>query len=180
MVGIMKTETPESKLSGSLNPKVEDKDKIIAELNKKILDLVETLQRVQANFENYKKQVEKRCGEMEKTAGKGLICQLLPILDSFELAIHNKQNKDEFIKGMELVHQQFWSTLQKNGLKSIKCLGDKFDPYKHEALLKEPNHAPEDVVIGELQTGYTLNGEIIRFSKVKLSKGDLNDTTKKS
>lgn len=159
--------------------KVEDKDKTIAELNKKILDLIETLQRVQANFENYQKQVEKRCGEMGKVAGKGIICQLLPILDSFELAIHNKQNKDEFIKGMEILHQQFWSTLEKNGLKSIKCLGEKFDPYKHEALLKEPNPAPEDVIIGELQTGYTLNGEIIRFSKVKLSKGGLNNDSQK-
>ena len=133
-------------------------------------ELTETLQRVQADFENYKKQVEKRAPEMEKMATKKVISELLPILDSFELALKNKDCK-EFADGIELVYSQFFSALEKQGLKTINTQGEKFDPFKHEALLKEESKEPEDTIIDELQKGYTLNDEVIRFTKVKLSKG---------
>jgi molecular chaperone GrpE len=136
-----------------------------------IKELTETLQRLQADFENYKKQIEKRSKETEKIACKNLISELLPVLDSFELALKNKEDK-EFTKGIELVYSQLFSVLEKQGLKPIKAKGEKFDPYKHEALLKEQSQEEEDTIIDEMQKGYTLNGEVIRFSKVKLSKGD--------
>ncbi len=137
-----------------------------------VKELTETLQRVQADFENYKKQIEKRTPEMEKMATKRVICELLPILDSFEMALKNKNCK-EFIDGVELVYSQLFSVLEKEGLKLIKINGQKFDPYKHEALLKENSDEEEDMIIDEMQKGYTLNGEVIRFSKVKLSKGEV-------
>jgi len=137
---------------------------------KETKELIDTLQRVQADFENYKKHIEKRCQDFEKTACKKLVAELLPVLDSFELALKNKDSKD-FADGMELVYSQLFSVLEKQGLKLIKANGEKFDPYKHEALLKEESDQEEDMIIDEMQKGYTLNGEIIRFSKVKLSKG---------
>lgn len=134
-------------------------------------ELIDTLQRVQADFENYKKQIEKRYADLEKTACKKLVAELLPILDSFELALKNKDSKD-FADGVELVYSQLFSVLEKQGLKPIKANGEKFDPYKHEALLKEESDKEEDIIIDDMQKGYTLNGEVIRFSKVKLSKGN--------
>lgn len=136
-----------------------------------IKDLTETLQRLQAEFENYKKQVEKRTPEMEKMAAKKIISELLPVLDSFELALKNKDNPKDCVDGIELVYSQLFSILEKQGLKPIQAVGEKFDPYKHEALLKEESEEEEDMVIDEMQKGYSLNSQVIRFSKVKLSKG---------
>jgi len=144
----------------------------------KVKELTETLQRVQADFENYKKQVEKRCKDVEKMACKKVIAELLPVLDSFELTLKNKSESQEFTDGVELVYSQFLSVLKKEGLKSIEALGEKFDPYQHEALLKETSKEPEDQVIDEMQKGYTLNEEVIRFSKVKLSKGEKKEEKK--
>ncbi len=141
--------------------------------DQQIKDLTETLQRLQAEFENFKKQVDKRNPEMEKMASKKIVLELLPVLDSFELALKNKDNSKECVKGIELVYSQLFSILEKEGLKPIKAMGEKFDPYKHEALLKEESKEEEDVVIDEIQKGYTLNSQIIRFSKVKLSKGEV-------
>ncbi|MCK4589470.1 MAG: nucleotide exchange factor GrpE [Nanoarchaeota archaeon] len=139
--------------------------------DQQIKELTETLQRVQAEFENFKKQVDKRTPEMEKMAAKKIVAELLPVLDSFQLALKSKKNAKECIDGMELVYSQLFSILEKEGLKPIKAVGEKFDPYKHEALLKEESKEEEDMVIDEMQKGYTLNGQVIRFSKVKLSKG---------
>jgi len=148
------------------------------EKEEQIKELTETLQRVQANFENYRKQVEKKTGQAEKTAARKIICELLPILDTFELALKNKKAK-EFAEGMEMIYSQIFSLLEKQGLKAIKSLGEKFDPYKHEALLKIESREPEDIVIDEMQKGYTLNGEVVRYSKVKLSKGNQNEKKSK-
>ena len=98
-----------------------------------VKELTETLKRVQADFENYRKQVEKRIEEMKNEAAKDIILKLLPILDNFELAIKNNTHKDEFCKGVELIYAQIFSILEEEGLKPIEAKG-KFDPYKHEAL----------------------------------------------
>ena len=109
--------------------------------------------------------------EMEKMAVRKIIIELLPVLDSFESALKHKNPAQEFADGIELVYSQLSSILEKQGLKPIKAVGEKFDPYKHEALLKEESQEEEDIIIDEMQKGYSLNSQVIRFSKVKLSKG---------
>lgn len=157
--------------------KKEKEKKQEKEKEEQIKELTETLQRVQASFENYKKQIEKKTEQTEKMAARKIICELLPILDTFELALKNKEAR-EFAEGMEMIYSQIFSLLEKQGLEPIKSMGEKFDPYRHEALLKVESKEPEDTVIDEMQKGYTLNGEVVRYSKVKLSKG--NQDTKKS
>jgi molecular chaperone GrpE len=133
-------------------------------------DLKETLQRLQAEFENYKKRTEKEKEEFSKYANEKLIKNILPIIDNFEIALKNCKNKDEFYKGIELVYANLIDTLQKLGLKPIKTEDEKFDPYRHEALLAEKSDKPENTIIGELQAGYMLNDKVIRHAKVKVSK----------
>ena len=146
--------------------KIKEKPK---ETDKKISELTETLQRLQAEFENYKKYVEKEKAEFVKYAKADLIEKLLPLLDSFELALKNSAEKKELLKGVELIYSQFYSMLEKEGLKKIDVKG-KFDPHLHEVLLKEKSDKEEDAILEELQKGYILNGKVLRFSKVKVSK----------
>lgn len=148
------------KIKEEKKPKKEDK----------IKELTETLQRLQAEFENYKKRVEKEKSDFVKYSKAELISKLLPILDSFELALKNNKDPKGFEKGVELIFSQLYQTLEQEGVKPIKALSDKFDPYKHEVLLKEKSDKEEDIVLEELQKGYMLNDKVIRHSKVKVSK----------
>ncbi|MBW2980366.1 nucleotide exchange factor GrpE [Candidatus Woesearchaeota archaeon] len=136
----------------------------------KIKELTETLQRLQAEFENYKKRVDKEKAEFVKYSKHELIAKLLPILDSFKLAIKNGKNNPDFFKGIELIFSQFYSALEAEGLRPIEALGKKFDPYKHEVLMQETSDKEEDIVLEELQKGYMLNDKVLRHSKVKVSK----------
>jgi len=134
-----------------------------------IVELTDTLKRIQAEFENYKKRTEKEQEDFKKYSDKELIKKLLPIIDNFELAFQNNSKNEDFIKGVELIYSQLFQILEEKGLKSIKAVGEKFDPYKHEALLIEKSNK-ENIVLEELQKGYTLNDRVIRHTKVKVSK----------
>jgi len=143
--------------------KMDDKEK-------KIEELTETLKRLQAEFENYKKRIEKEKLEFIQFANEELILRILPILDSFELALQNTSNSEEFVKGVKLIYTQLYSMLESLGLKKINALGEKFDPYKHEVLISENSDKEEGVVLEELQKGYLLGDKIIRHAKVKIAK----------
>ena len=137
-------------------------------------ELLDLLKRTQANFENYRKQTEKRIEEIRSMASQNIILQVFPILDNFELAFKaapkNEQNK-ELLQGMELIYAQLFSILENNGIKIIQTKDQKFDPYQHEALIKEPSEKPENTILEEFQKGYTLNDRVIRHAKVKISSG---------
>ena len=136
--------------------------------DKKVEELTETLKRLQAEFENYKKRVAKENSDFIRCASADLIKKLLPVLDSFEQAIKNKESK-EFVKGIELIFAQLSSVLSDAGLKKIECEGKCFDPFCHEVLLQEESEK-DGLVLEELQKGYTVNGNVVRTSKVKISK----------
>lgn len=137
---------------------------------KELRELTDTLQHLQAEFENYKKRAAKEGCELIKCANEDLIIKLLPIIDNFEIALKSCREKDGFYKGTELIYSQLIDTLRSQGLKHIECLGKKFDPYYHEVLLAEESKEPENTIIEELQKGYMLNDKVIRHSKVKISK----------
>lgn len=133
---------------------------------------IDLLQRTQANFENYRKQAEKRLVDMKQMAARDLILQLLPILDHFDLALKNTQNIDKtFLQGMELIYAELNALLENNGIKPIQTQGQTFDPYRHEALMKVTSDLPENTIIEEIQRGYTLYDVVIRHAKVKISAG---------
>src|SRR3989339_1709276 len=95
----------------------------IDEKDKKIGELIDTLQRLQAEFENYKKYVEKQKSGFVKYAKEDLIVKILPILDSFEMALKNTDDKEKFVKGVELIFSQLYQLLENEGLKPIEALG---------------------------------------------------------
>ena len=135
-----------------------------------IEELTNLLKKVQADFENYQKRVEKEKKQFTEFANKEFIKSILPLLDSFELALKNTSDKKEFVKGVELIYSQFFSLLEANGVKKIEAKGKKFDPYLHEALMQEKSDKEEETVLEELQTGYMIGEDVLRHTKVKVAK----------
>ncbi len=143
------------------------------ELRKKdeeISEMIEQVKRIQAEFDNYRKRVEKQKAELEATVLKDFVKDLLPIVDSFEIALKDEKQGKEFRKGVELIFAQLHSYLKKLGVEPIEAKG-KFDPNLHEVLIMEESDKPENEILEELQKGYTLKGKLLRTSKVKISKG---------
>ena len=134
-------------------------------------DLTDTLKRLQAEFENYKKWNAKEKIDFVKYAHADLIAKMLPVLDSFEIALKNNNagDKEKFLEGIKIIYAQFHSMLEAEGLRPIKSVGEKFDPYRHEVLMKEGSDKPDDAILEEFQKGYMLNDKVLRHSKVKVS-----------
>ena len=137
-------------------------------------DYLSRLKYLQADFENYKKMAARERDLYELCATEELIKALLPVIDNLEAAIASaKQNEDDtsFVEGLELIYTNLLEVLGREGLKPIKAVGEKFDPYKHEVLLTVTDDAlPEDTVVDEFEKGYTFGSKVIRSSKVKVSK----------
>jgi molecular chaperone GrpE len=140
------------------------------EKDKKIADLTESLQRLQAEFQNYKKYIEKKNAEFIKYAKEELIMKILPILDSFEFALKNTSDKERFEKGVEMIYSQLFQALENEGVKMIDAMNQEFNPELHEVLLTEESEKPEGTILEELQKGYKLNDRVIRHTKVKIAK----------
>jgi molecular chaperone GrpE len=134
-------------------------------------DALNAARRVQADFENYRKRVVREQTALVERATEGLMEQLLPVLDNFELAVTNLDNGDVDIdkvrKGVELVFAEFLGTLEKAGLERIESEGAPFDPNEHEAVMQDDGDG--DPIVGDvLRTGWKLKGRVLRPAMVKV------------
>lgn len=166
----IKTKTKETLNEDEKNEEQISLKGLIEKKDKEINEYIETLKRLQAEFENYKKREEKDKIEHKKILNAELVKKILPVLDSFEIAFKNSKNPETFKKGMELIYAQLLSTLKEQGLRKIDCCNYEFDPYRHEVLLTEESDKKEGTILEELQSGYMLNDLVIRHSKVKIAK----------
>jgi molecular chaperone GrpE len=127
-------------------------------------------QQIQADFENYKKQQLRRQTEHLERATEGLLEALLPVLDSFELALGALIDADDNVrKGVELVYAELLGVLEKAGLERMDAAGQPFDPNEHEAVLHEDGDG-EPVVADIMRTGYRLKGRVLRPAMVKVAR----------
>ena len=146
-----------------------------SEKDGQLQELKDTLQRLQAEFENFKKRNEKENQQFREYADARMIVELLPLLDSLEQAVQTIERTENFsreqaLEGTKGLRQQFTSLLQSKGLEEIKAEGEKFDPEYHECLLKGNCQEKEDnTVLEELQKGYLFKGKVIRPAKVKIN-----------
>ncbi len=140
----------------------------LTESNQKLEDYKNTLQRLQAEFENYQKRADKEKQEIIKFANKNLLSKLLIIVDNFEHAMKNAKD-DDFSQGIKMILTQLNKILVEENVFPIKSVGEKVDPFKHEIIqqIKDSNHQ-DDIIVEELQKGYLYNNEILRPSKVKI------------
>jgi len=132
------------------------------------------LLRLQADFDNYKKRLERDKIDFIKFANEEIIIEILKILDDFERAVEAGKAKHDFdvlYKGVEMIHKDLKGFLKQRGVEEINAKGKPFNPHEHEAMMQEErDDHPEDRVIEEFQKGYILNGRVIRPSKVKVAK----------
>jgi len=164
--------TERSKVPEASSKEVPEEDPLSLK-EKQIAELTDDLKRLQAEFDNFKKRTEKEWKERARLANQTLIADLLPILDSFDKAIENAKNNGDATalrKGLESLHKQLLQTLQREGLREIRADG-RFDPFMHEAVMREEREDAEDGRILEIfQKGYAIGPKAIRPTKVKVAK----------
>ena len=135
-------------------------------------ELMQTLVRRQADFENYRKRVERERQEDRRHGIGRLIEDLLPVLDAFERALkaHDDPAYEEYRKGLDLIYRQLWDTLARHGLERIVASGKPFDPYYHQAIERvESAEHPEGTILDVLQDGFLFHGRVVRPSVVRVS-----------
>jgi len=136
-------------------------------------ELLDLSRRLQADFENYRKRMLREQTLMVERATEGLVEQLLPVLDSFELAMLQLQDDDVDVdrvrKGVDLVFAEMLGTLERAGLERLGELEEPFDPEVHEAVLQEEGPG-EPVVVDVMRPGYRLKGRVVRPAMVKVAR----------
>lgn len=131
-------------------------------------------QRLRADFANYKAREGESKEDFVKFAKEGLISELIPVVDSFEMAFANKEaweNVDEnWRKGVEYIHTQLETVLENNGLKELDPLGSKFDPAQHTSIetIRTDDPKKDHVICEVVQKGYIMNDKVIRSPRVKI------------
>ena len=135
--------------------------------------LQDRLLRTAAEFDNYRKRVDRERRDQADAAMADALEDLLPIMDNLELALSapGGDDADPFRKGVELIHRQMGDLLRKRGVKVIETVGTDFDPRVHQAVVHEvsPDHR-EGEVMQELRRGYTLGDRLLRAAMVKVAK----------
>jgi molecular chaperone GrpE len=122
-----------------------------------------------ADFQNYKKRVEKEKKDLYSYANENLVTELLAVLDNFERALEQEAGDQGFKEGMDMIFKQLSDVLAKSGLAEIPALGEDFDPNFHNAVMTEETEEYESGKVScVMQKGYTLNGKVIRPSMVKV------------
>jgi len=126
---------------------------------------------LKADLDNYKKRAAREREDFAKYANEPLIVELLDVYENLERALVSARKTDaSMAKGLEMVYTDLKAVLEKHGLKPIKTVGEKFDPYLHEAVMQAvDDDSEEDTILEEIQRGYTLNMKVIRYAKVKVS-----------
>ncbi len=141
------------------------------ELQQKYDELNDSYLRLFADFDNYRKRTLKEKADIIKSGGEKVLKDIIPLIDDFEraiVALHQSDDKEAILEGIDLIYNKFMNFLQQHGIKEIEAIGLPFDPEKFEAVgaIPAPEESQEGVVIDLVQKGYTLNDKVIRFPKV--------------
>jgi len=161
-------DNPEETLQQSVAKSEESAEEVeLQALRAENEELIDTLQRVKAEFDNYRKRAARDQESLVARAGERIVKELLPVLDDLERALEAAHAHEEakLEEGVELVHRQLEQILDREGLVPVATDG-KFDPHVHEALLTQPSAADEGDVIEVLQKGYRLGDRVLRPARV--------------
>ncbi len=166
------TEPEAPKTGASGRNEAEISGEMYEELRRERDEYLETLQRLQAEFANFRKRVLRESEQAGEQASRQIIQDLLPVLDNFERAIKAAAEHDREVLGggVELVYGQLRDLLARRGLCEIEAHGQPFDPTRHEAVLCQPSTEHEEGTVMEvLEKGYQLDDKVVRPAKVVIS-----------
>lgn len=134
---------------------------------------LDSLRRLAAEFDNYKKRMAREQQELQVRAAERLLRDLLPVFDDLERALQafETAEKEAIADGVALVHRALWMLLEREGVAELDPQGEPFDPHRHEALLSQPADAPDGTVIEVIQKGFMLGDRVLRPARVVVAGG---------
>ena len=139
-------------------------------LEQQIEDLTDRLKRNMAEFDNFRKRTEKEKSSMYIIGAKDIIEKILPVVDNFERGLAQATEGDPFAEGMEKIYKQLTTTLESLGVEPIEAVDKEFNPELHNAVMHvEDESVGDNIVVEELQKGYTYKGFVVRHSMVKVA-----------
>jgi len=166
-------ETKNSELHNQLE-EMKDDGRKLKELQEKTEKYLNSLIRVQADFENYKKSNQRENERYTLRVKENILKKMIKHNEDLRRTLkilETLQNDDHIKKGFEMIVKNFEKILEEEGVRAMNCEGQMFDPYKHEALMVEENeNLPENTIIEEIDKGYYLNNIILKPAGVKISK----------
>lgn len=140
---------------------------------------LDQLQRLQAEFTNYKKRVEKEQAQYRNLGKYDCILSLLPVLDDLDRFVENHDHisDDQSVQGVRLIREKLLDILRKQGLRTIESVGKRFDPRVHEAIaVLENADVAEGEIVEEWQKGYEFDEKLLRPAKVKVAKSNITES----
>jgi molecular chaperone GrpE len=147
---------------------LEEKEEV-EETSERPEDYLALAQRIQADFENYRKRAAREAAAAGRRAKSGLIRELLPIVDNLERALATAEEGEQHLaEGVRLVHAELIAVLERNGVEQFDPVGDKFDPTEHEALSVRGG-GEAGLVVDVVEKGYRANGTVLRPARVVVS-----------
>lgn len=162
----------ESVSHSDLDAELDKAQRLIEREKTRGADYLVQLKYLQADFENYRKRVDREIRDMEDFSTSTLIRKLLPVLDDLELAASSAEKNEEskgFLEGIAMVQKNLTAVLQSEGLKTIEALDKPFDPELHEAVERvDGTGNSRDMVVGEIRKGYILKDKVLRPSMVRV------------
>ena len=165
--------TDGSEVAAPQQPGVEDLAALRDELSaaeSKAAENLDGWQRALAEFQNYRKRVERDRGADQAAMKADMIRKLLPLLDDLERALKNRPEADAWASGIELIQRKFQAFLDAEGVTRIEAEGEPFDPNFHEALAQEPVEGIENGrIVAIIQHGYMLGDRVIRPAQVRVA-----------
>ena len=153
---------------------IEDEPEEVVE--EKPVDLEDRLLRLQAEFDNYRKFMEKAMSDGQKRAGERMVCEVLEVLDNLERALTAKGDEAGLREGVQMVYAQMYDVLGRWGVTEVQADGCGFDPYLHEAVERvEDTEVPNGTIVKVYQKGFSLNSNVIRHARVAVAAGEGED-----
>jgi molecular chaperone GrpE len=146
-------------------------------------ELMQTMIRRQADFENFKKRTERDRIEEGRRGVERMITDLIPVMDAFDRALqgHDDPAYEEYRKGVTLIRKQLWDAIARHGVQRIEATGKMFDPHQHQAIERlESDEYPDGSVVAVFQDGYLFNGKVLRpaIVRVAVNSSDSADSRK--
>ena len=142
----------------------------IAALEKEKADLNDKFLRICAEYDNFRKRSQKEKDALYGDIKANTVTQFLPVYDNLERALKQNTEDEAYKKGVEMIMTQFCSTLEKLGVTEIECLGEKFDPTMHNAVMHvDDEEKGENEIVEVFQKGFKLGDKVIRFAMVKVA-----------
>ncbi|MBE3091728.1 MAG: nucleotide exchange factor GrpE [Candidatus Atribacteria bacterium] len=169
----------------NIEEELSETKKLVQEKDNLSKEYLKHLERLQADFDNYKKRQEKKQKEFIEFANEELINNLLSVLDNLERALDSTENEKDtkaIKEGINNTLKEFHNILNKEGVKPMQSIGHRFDPYKHEAVMRiDTDKYSEDTITEEFRKGYYIKSKVLRpaMVKVAVSTKEKKDTDKK-